>query len=225
VVVQVGRVARADLRAYVEAYGTVEPEPAKTGDPGGRAKLAAPVGGIVHAVHAIEGQRVKAGDMVIQLDDRIANAAADKARHAVAFAEAVAERQDKLYAFQGTSMEAKQQAHERLAQAQAELAAAQAAISQVQLASPLDGVVARIYVHPGQTVDLNTVVAEVVDLRRLVATISVPANDSTVVNEGQQGQIFSESGSTSATSGQVSFVSPMVDPKTGSVLVRLRGNR
>ena len=47
-------------------------------------------------------------------------------------------------------------AEQRLAAARAELASAKAAIAQVQLASPLDGVVARINVQPGQSVDLNS---------------------------------------------------------------------
>ena len=41
VAVQVGTVMKADLQARVEAYGMVEPEPAKSGHPGGGAKLAA----------------------------------------------------------------------------------------------------------------------------------------------------------------------------------------
>jgi membrane fusion protein (multidrug efflux system) len=221
VAVQVGTVAKADLRAHVEAYGTIETEPAKAGNSGGGAKLAAPFAGIVHAVHAVEGQSVKAGDMVIQLDDRIANAAVDKARHALVFAKEVADRQDRLYAFKGTSLQAKQEAQQRLATAEAELAAAQAAIAQVQLISPLDGVVAHINVSPGQTVDLNTVVAEIVDLNRLVATLSIPADEAMRVKAAQTADIFIDYGKTPVTTGQVSFVSPTVDLRTASVLTRL----
>src|SRR5258708_27958623 len=64
VAVKVGMVMKTDLRARVEAYGMVEPEPAKSGHPGGGAKLAAPIAGIVVAVHVVEGQSVKAGDVV-----------------------------------------------------------------------------------------------------------------------------------------------------------------
>ena len=75
VAVQVGTVTKADLRARVEAYGMVEPEPAKTGAPSGGARLAAPIAGIVASIHVIEGQSVKAGDVVVKLDDRVAQAA------------------------------------------------------------------------------------------------------------------------------------------------------
>jgi RND family efflux transporter MFP subunit len=221
VAVQVGTVMKTDLRARVEAYGMVVPEPAKAGRPGGGASLAAPAAGIVAAIRVIEGQRVKAGDVVVQLDDRIAQAAVDKARHALEFADQVAARQGRILAFGGTSLQAKQEAEQRLAAARAELASAQAAIAQVQLASPLDGVVARINVQPGQTVDINTVVAEIIDVKRLVATVNVPADEAIQLRPSQAADIFADYANKPATTGIVSFVGPSVDPKTGAVPVRL----
>ena len=126
-----------------------------------------------------------------------------------------------VFTFGGTSMQAKQEAQERLAAARAELASAQAAIAQVRLVSPLDGVVARINVLPGQTVDLNTVVAEVIDLKRLVATVNVPADEALQLHPGQTADIITGSVAKPATTGTVSFVSPSVDPKTGAAPVRL----
>jgi membrane fusion protein, multidrug efflux system len=221
VAVQVGTVMKTDLRARVEAYGMVVPEPAKAGHPGGGASLAAPAAGIVAAIRVIEGQSVKAGDVVVQLDDRIAQAAVDKARHALEFADQVAARQGRILTFGGTSLQAKQEAEQRLAAARAELASAQAAIAQVQLASPLDGVVARINVQPGQTVDINTVVAEIIDVKRLVATVSVPADEAMQLRAGQAADIFADYANKPATTGTVSFVGPSVDPKTSAVPVRL----
>ena len=221
VAVQVGKVIRTDLRARVEAYGLVEPEPAKTGQPGGGAKLAAPIAGIVAAIRVGEGQRVAAGDVVVVLDDRIAQAAVDKARHALVFAQQVADRHNSLVASNAVSMQAKQEADQRLAAARAELASAQAAIAQVQLASPLDGIVARINVQPGQSVDLNTVVAEIVDLKRLVATVHVPAEEAVPLKVGQTAEIFITGNAKAATTGSVLFVSPSVDLKTAAAPVRL----
>jgi membrane fusion protein, multidrug efflux system len=221
VAVQVGTVMKTDLRARVEAYGIVEPEPAKAGRPGGGAKLAAPIAGIVVAIHAIEGQSVKAGDVVVQLDDRMAQAAVDKARHALEFAQQTVNRQNRLFTFSATSMQMKQEAEQRLAAARAELASTQAAVAQVQLASPLDGVVARINVQPGQTVDLNTVVAEVIDLKRLVATVSVPADEAKQLRPGQIADIFADYANEPSTTGSVSFVGPSVDLKTAAAPVRL----
>jgi RND family efflux transporter MFP subunit len=221
VAVQVGMVIKTDLRARLEAYGMVEPQPAKNGAPSGGARLAAPIAGIVASIHVAEGQSVKAGDLVVNLDDRVAQAAVDKALHALAFAQQVADRMDRLIGSGAISMQLKQEADERLAAARAELAAAQAATAQVRLTSPLDGVVAHINVQPGQSVDLNTIVAEIIDLKRLVATVNVPADEAAHIRPGQPAEIFADNVKDAATAGSVSFVSPTIDMKTASALVRL----
>jgi RND family efflux transporter MFP subunit len=158
---------------------------------------------------------------VVELDDRIAQAAVDKARHALVFSQQVADRLGRLISSGAVSMQLKQEADQRLATARAELASAQAAIAQVQLASPLDGVVARINVQPGQSVDLNTMVAEIIDPKRLVATVSVPADEAAPLRTGQTADIFTDNAKKPATTGTVSFVSPSVHQKTGSAPVRL----
>jgi RND family efflux transporter MFP subunit len=219
VAVQVGKVVKTDLRGRVEAYGRVEPEPAQAGHPGGGAKLAAPVAGMVFAVPVSEGQSVMAGEVVVRLDDRMAEAAVEKARNAVSFSEQSVARQGKLKAVDGTSEKAIQEAEQQAATARAELASAEAALAQVRLASPLNGVVSRVNVQPGQAVDVNTVVAEVVDLNRLVVTVDVPAAEAAALKAGQAAEIFAEG--RASTSGKISFVSPSVDPKSGTALVRV----
>ena len=145
----------------------VEPEPAKAGQAGGGAKLAAPAAGIVVAVLVIEGQSTSSratswsGSTTAWLRRR-------QTRRGTRWP-SPSNRST------GNGNSRSSEAHRRrrsrkreqqLATARAELATAQASIAQVQLASPLDGVVARIHVLPGQTVDVNTVVAEIIDLTR-----------------------------------------------------------
>ena len=207
VAVQVAKVTRTTLRAHVEAYGAVEPEPAGGGQPAGAARLAAPVAGVVMAVPAKEGERVEAGAVIVKMDDRLALAS-------LALAEQQFERQKKLRTVEGTSEKSFQEASQQLAAAKAQLAL-------VQLTTPLAGVVARINVQPGQAVDMNTVVAEVVDLSRLVVTVNVPGEEAALLKNGQPAEYFIGNANKSSASGKVSFVSPQVDPKTGSTLVRL----
>lgn len=207
VAVQVAKVTRTTLRAHVEAYGAVEPEPAGGGQPAGAARLAAPVAGVVIAVPGKEGERVEAGAVIVKMDDRLALAS-------LALAEQQFERQKKLRTVEGTSEKAFQEASQQLAAAKAQLAL-------VQLTTPLAGVVARINVQPGQAVDMNTVVAEVVDLSRLVVTVNVPGEEAALLKNGQPAEFFIGNADKSAASGKVAFVSPQVDPKTGSTLVRL----
>lgn len=176
VAVQVAKVTRTTLRAHVEAYGAVEPEPAGGGKPAGAARLAAPVSGLVMSVPAKEGERVETGAVIVKMDDRLALAS-------LALAEQQFERQKKLRTVEGTSEKSFQEASQQLAAAKAQLAL-------VQLTTPLAGVVARINVQPGQAVDMNTVVAEVVDLSRLVVTVNVPGEEAALLKTGQPAEFF-----------------------------------
>jgi membrane fusion protein (multidrug efflux system) len=221
VAVQVGKVTRVTLHARVDAYGTVEAEPAGGGKPAGAARLSAPAAGIVMAVPVKEGERVAAGSMVVKLDDRVALAQVEKARHAVEFAEQQMARQNKLKAVEGTSEKVIQEASAQLAAAQAELATAQAQVALVQLTTPLAGIVARINVQPGQTVEPNIVVAEVIDPARLVATVNLPAAEAALIQPGQPAELVAERDAKAAAQGKVLYVSPQVDAKTATVLVRV----
>ncbi len=221
VAVQVGKVTRVTLRARVDAYGTVEGEPAGGGKPAGAARLSAPAAAIVMAVPVKEGERVEAGSVVVKLDDRVALAQVEKARHAFQFAEQQMARQTKLKAVEGTSEKLIQEAGQQLAAAQSELATAQAQLAFVQLTSPLAGIVVRINVQPGQTVEPNTVVAEVIDPTRLVATVNVPAAEAASLKAGQSAELLLERSANVAAQGKVLYVSPQVDAKTATVLVRV----
>jgi len=221
VAVQVGKVTRVTLRAWVDAYGTVEAEPAGGGRPAGAARLSAPATGIVRAVPVKEGQRVEAGTVVVKLDDRVALAQVEKTRQAVEFAEQQVARQNRLKGVDGTSEKLMQEAAHQLAVAKADLAEAQAQLALVHLSTPLAGVVARINVQPGQTVEPNRVIAEVIDPARLVVTVNVPAAEASSLKEGQVAELVVERGGKRGAQGKVLYVSPQVDAKTTTVLVRV----
>lgn len=219
--VQVGKITRATLYARLAAYGTVEPEPGGAGQPAALARLAAPVASIVTGVPTKEGEHVEAGTIVVKLDDRLAQAAEEKAKSALKFAQETAARQNKLKAIEGTSEKAIEDAASQVAAAQADLASAQAQLALVRLATPIAGTVARINVQAGQAVDLNTILAEVLDPTRLVVTVGVPVADAGAVKLGQSAEIFEAETQRPLEKGTVSFISPMVDPKSGTTLVRV----
>jgi len=234
--VQVGKIKRVTLRALVDAYGTIEGEPAGGGKPAGAARLSATAAGVVMSIPAKEGDRVESGAVIVKLDDRVAVAQLEKARHAVEFAEQQMARQNKLKTIEGTSEKVLQETAQQLAAAKADLAAAQAQLALVQLASPLAGVVTRINVQPGQAVEPNTVVAEVVDRERLVASLNVPATESQRLKAGQPAELLVGSsrrddrqpaellvarGDDVAARGKVLYVAPQVESTTDTVLVRV----
>lgn len=202
--VQVGKIERVTLHGYVTAYGTVEPEPAGE-RPAASAHVVAAVAGVVTQVKCVEGQRVEKGAVLFQLDPRAVDVAVD-------FAEKTLERQRKLAQTESTSQKALQEAEQQLAAAQA-----QRALLQVQ--APLAGTMVRVNVKPGEAADLTSVLAEVIDLDRLVVSANVPSPELAALRVGQAVEVLVDK-SASPVTGTMTFIGSQVDPKTGTALVR-----
>jgi multidrug efflux pump subunit AcrA (membrane-fusion protein) len=193
VTVQVGALTNVTLHRYVEGYGTVEPAPATAEQPAAGATLAAPVAGVVARVNVVAGQQVNQGDVLVEL-----NAGAVTAD----YAEQEAARQEKLYAQQNTSLK-------NLQDAEAQLAS-------LRVRAPLSGTVTRLNVKPGESVDVNTVVAEVIDLNRLAVSAAIPAAEANDLKTGEDVQVLTDPPATAT----LAFVSPAVDTASGTVLTR-----
>ncbi|HXR46634.1 MAG TPA: efflux RND transporter periplasmic adaptor subunit [Candidatus Limnocylindrales bacterium] len=191
--VQTGALQRMTLHRYVAGYGMVEAAPATTDQPAAGAQLAAPSAGVVAKVNVVEGQHVEQGDVLMELNSGAATA--DYAAQEV-------ERQKALYAQHNTSLKALQDAEGQL--------------GLLQVVAPVSGTVTRLAVKPGEAVDVNTVVAEVVDLNRLAVSVQIPAAEATDLKTGEEVQVLTQPPATAT----LSFVSPAVDPKTGAVLAR-----
>lgn len=203
--VQVGEIVRTTLRGYVTAYGTVEPDPGGP-DAAAGTRLAPAVPGVVVAVHAVEGQQVDKGRLLFELDSRTADVA-------VKFARSALERDKQLEQAGGASQKRLQEAERQLDEALVQQAL-------LRIRSPLAGTVTRVRVKPGEAVDLTTVLAEIVDVDRLVIGAGVPTSEAASLEPGQAAEIFEEQG-TAVTAGILSYVSAGVDTATGTVPFRV----
>jgi multidrug efflux pump subunit AcrA (membrane-fusion protein) len=86
--VHTGHVTKVTLHGYIETAGTVSPRPQRGEQPAGSATIASPIAGIVSRVLCIQGQSVKAGTPLIQLDSRLAQANTAQAEAALKEADA-----------------------------------------------------------------------------------------------------------------------------------------
>ena len=100
----------------------------------------------------------------------------------------------------------------------ARAAAAQRDYRNTALVSPIDGVIAAIYKHPGESVDSTTAVIGISPAAQDVVTLDVPANESRRVSIGDLVTVRTISGSVSAQ-GRVTGISSAVDPTTQSTTV------
>lgn len=186
VAVHAATVGRVSLRRTVTAYGTVEPAPPMDGQPAAGAMITPFVDGVVSDVVMVEGRRVDRGTVLVRLDSRMARSALDRARSAADVARKAFERQEALLATDGTSQKAYLDARAQRDVAEAELAAAETRLAYLNIAAPLTGTVLRVQAVVGQHVDATSVLAEVVDLDRLVVTAAVPSREVVGLAEGQR---------------------------------------
>ena len=223
--VQIGKIIKTTLQGYVIAYGMVEPEPATGGKPPASSKIAAPIMGILTQIYCEEGQRVKKDALLFELDMRSADALTAKAEVAFEFAQKNFNRKQQLNASDNISRKLYDEAELLLQTAHKDLSNAQIQRELLRIRAPLSGTIAIIHFKVGEAVNLNTVMAELIDLDRLNIAIRVPSREAVTLRLGQAVKINADStrgdtGITQIHPGQLTFISAQVDPLTDTVLVR-----
>jgi membrane fusion protein, multidrug efflux system len=89
--------------------------------------------------------------------------------------------------------------------------------------------VVKINAKPGEAVDLNAVLVELIDLNRLIVTVAVPSTDVPRVHVGQtvdigEGPALPGNNTTSPAPlhGTIAFIGLQIETKTGTVPVRVK---
>ncbi len=226
------------------ASGAADPVPGIV-EPFSEARLAAPVAGTVETIVRREGETVKAGDVILKLDadlERLEVARRKLIRDSRAELEAAAARVATLREelagtrklFEGTQSVSREELRKReleLTIAEAEHAQLTSAeereriefeIAEQQLkrrsiTAPFDGVVADIYLDPGEDCEPRQPLARLVQCGQCYFTGNL---DTRVVRAPSPGRTVrlrlgdSEADAVTCT-GRVSFVSPVIDPASG----------
>ncbi|MBK5255137.1 MAG: efflux RND transporter periplasmic adaptor subunit, partial [Vicinamibacteria bacterium] len=192
--VEVAHIVKATLRSYVEASGTVEPQPATTALPSAQASVASPMSGLIAEIKSAEGLRVTKGDVLFRLDTRVADVEVARAAQALAFAEEAFKRQRQLGAGEATSMRLYQEAEAALSAAKNDLGAAEARRALLNVTAPLSGTLVSLSAKLGDSVDPTTMLAQIVDLDRLVVTAQVRAAEVARVKLGQAVELVENAG-------------------------------
>jgi membrane fusion protein (multidrug efflux system) len=175
---------------------------------------------VVDRVKCELGQVVKKGEVLIQLDDAAARAqlAAAQAHYEDARA--------KVEAFE-TASEGAVPSNVKLAamaeekSAAAEVILRETALSETQIVAPINGVVARCNVHSADVVNRGSSLITVVEVDPVIISVNIPQRDYSTLRLGQDVQIRSNVLRTQSAIGTVSFISPHLDPSTGTAVVKV----
>ncbi|MFL5318736.1 MAG: efflux RND transporter periplasmic adaptor subunit [Myxococcaceae bacterium] len=227
--VAVTQVERRDLTLTAEVTGSIEAVP------GMDVKLTSLSAGKLATMLVAEGDAVKKGQLLAELErapleDALQKAEAD-ASDADAAAKNDAEKLRRAEELFKAGVSARQEVDDAKAQraasdarnksALAEVSTARRQLQHTRLEAPFDGLVAHVFSAPGEVVDPSKPVIEVANVEQLELRANLPAAVLSRVQRGQSVRVVSD-GAKEPAAGEVFAISPSVDPTTGAGVVRIR---
>jgi membrane fusion protein, multidrug efflux system len=228
----VGAVTRRDLVEPLVARGAVVAMPNQD------VKIAALVAGRVDSLSVAEGDWVKAGQTVAEIDPRPfvdqrrqAAAAVAQAAAAVENARLNFERTERLFQrgiAAGKEVEdARAQraaADAALEQASASLDMADRQLSRAHVTSPIAGQVVKRLVSVGEQVDgtASEPIVEVANLDHVELAAAIPSEHLGRVRVGQRAEVSSDAYPDRTFEGEIIAIAPAVDSATNTALARIR---
>jgi RND family efflux transporter MFP subunit len=201
-------------------------------------KVSALVPGRIARVLVIEGDRVKEGQVVAEIDSSLLVEQARQAEAAVAQAKAnlensrvAADREEGLLSRGISSRKEVEDARTQLAvntaalhQAEAGFAAAHAQVARASVRSPLAGTVVKRFVAAGEQVDGTAAqpIVEVAQIDTLELIGTVPASRLAEIRTGESFSLETNVLPDSKLTARVVSILPAVDPATNNGTVRIR---
>ena len=211
--VAVAKPSRGDAVEAVYATGAVEPVFwAKVSSTG--------VGRIVE-IKVKEGDPVKAGDVLIRLDDREATARLSEARASLKFLQEELARYSKLAESNIASRQAYQRIISQHAAAVAAEAAARQRLTDLTLRAPLDGDVLRLDGNVGEVVKAGDVLVWVGKCCPMRIEAEVDEEDIPLVKRGQKVLVRADAFPGKSFVAVVSSITPKGDPVSKNYRVRI----
>lgn len=178
------------------------------------------VSGRIVKINFDEGQRVQAGDVLIELDQSIEAAELDQARAQLALAQAEYERQQALRSRKTVSQAALDRARSELDTGLAQLALAEARLAKRSLLAPFNARAGLRRVSPGAFVEAGTPLVNLEDIDPLKLDFRVPERFLPVVQIGQTIGVEIDAFPDRTFAGEVAAIDPQIDEAGRSLVVR-----
>ncbi|HYE33600.1 MAG TPA: efflux RND transporter periplasmic adaptor subunit [Methylomirabilota bacterium] len=206
----------SDPDAAKWAYGITEPINDVT--------LSAPLAGVIGARLAKEGEIVKQGSPVVELDKRLEELEVERRKLVLDQRKTDLDSTMSLFEKKAISISReemdKRKADFNIAQVEFELAKEQ--LRKRQIIAPFEGAVTDLFLEVGESCQSQQALVRLVDTRRCYFIANVEAKAGHGLKVNQQVQLEIDSGATTVpVKGSVYFVSPVVDPASGLMKVKV----
>jgi len=184
--------------------------------------ISAEVAARVERIGPQEGDLVKAGDLLIRLNDELIRPQFDSAEAQVKRDEIEFERMETLVKENATSRRDLDNATTDLAASKAQLAEVRARLERTKIYTPLTGVLNDLPIEKGEYVDAGKPVAEVVDMAVVNVVVDVPERDIAFFAVGQEAEVLLQSkGQERSAQGTITYINELADPQTRSTAMEI----
>jgi membrane fusion protein (multidrug efflux system) len=173
----------------------------------------------VEELRVEEGDRVRAGGLLVRLQDEVQRSALAKAEIRLADAEREFERQQSLYDQSLISEQTWITARSEYDQAKIALDDARRELDYTRVAAPISGTVTERMVNLGDFVTVNQPLFRIVDFDSIVARIYVPEKELGRLAPGLEARVVADALEGRRFAGRIDRIAPAVDPATGTVKV------
>ena len=214
VAVEIGRVEAMRLEEDTQAVGTLR---SRQG-----VMLKPEVSGRVARLAFSDGQRVRRGQLLVQLDDALQRAQVQQADAQASIARTSLQRNRELLAQNFISQSAVDQSLANLQVAEAQVALAQAQLARMQIVAPFDGVVGIRAVNVGDYVKDGSDLVNIEDLSSVWVDFRLPERFMSRLKTGQGVQVTLDALPGRQFAGRVEALDSQLDANGRSVLVRAR---
>ena len=182
--------------------------------------IRAETSGLVQAVHFVDGQAVRRGQLLVRLRDADAQAGLLESRARARLTQLALERAEALRQRQEISQADLDRALADDALARAAVLRAEEALRRTRIVAPFDGVVGRRDVSPGQTVEPARALTHIDALGELAVDISLPESALARVQADQAATVGVDALGIEIP-GMVRYVAPRVRDDSRTVDVRV----
>jgi membrane fusion protein (multidrug efflux system) len=212
--VEVADVVSGPVQDRFRAVGTVEANEI--------VQVVSEVNAVVRSLPFREGQAVRRGALLAQIDDREIAAETQRTEALRDQARVNLERVRQLHEQKAASSQELDDASAADKVAAANLALAKARLSKTRITSPFDGLVGRRLVSPGAFLRVGDQITEVASLQIVKVNFAAPERFSAMLKTGGRVEITTTAYPGEAFEGRVRVVDPILDE--GSRTVRLVAN-
>ena len=188
--------------------------------PSSQARLASRSKGVIEMIRR-EGEKVKSGETVMQLESDLESLQTEQQEHVLALRTFEREASDELSqksVISKTEVEEKRVNHEV---AKVQLTMAKRMLEMRNVIAPFDGVISERLREKGEAVDEFTPVVVLVNLENLYLEVYLPASLIRTVRVGDQLEVVSEHVPGKTFPGSVAEVAPAVNPASGEFKAKI----